>query len=634
MVSNVSLAIFGCTLLGIVLFAMWSIRTERKRYFLHKLYLGLGFAYASWVIPVICMRFVDVENTDMMFVLDCLTQPGGTLCAPLYLCIAVTFVEGYERMQKWMWPLFILPVVTTLVVATNPLHHLQYIRFSVIRSEIVFGPYVVISGLSTYIYLMAAIVYMVRFAIKNKSLLYWKQCLLFAISGFCPLAVSAYATFSGKEVSITATPMSFLATLIFNGIAIYQLHMLDITPIATQHILDGISDGYLVLSDTGLVLKYNKQFATLFADKYEISENCNLRDCVKKEDITQRTAVYNMMTAIESSRQDGTVISYEQAVTLEKNGRTKKHYFVVDVSPLKVNGQISGFAVLFKDITQLRESMQRLQDSQERMMEQERLAFLGQMIGGLAHNLKTPIMSISGCVVAAEALVAECEESLSDEMVTTEDYLEIYKEMRDWFQKVKDSTAYMSDIITAIKGQAANISTDEKTMFTIDEMIKRSTLLMRHELLNSGCRLQIECNPDEEISLQGDINNLIQVVDNLLSNAIYAQKQVGGGEIVIQIVHNNQNLDIIVKDRGIGISDKIKEKLFKTMVTSKGTMGTGLGLYISNAVIRGKFRGTMWADNREGGGSVFGISIPLEMVHIKKTVARNEDTKDEKKQGS
>ena len=619
MVSNLSIGIFVCSSLVIVMFTIWSIRTERKRYLLHKLYLFLGMAYVAWVIPVIGMRFVDPGNLDAMFILDCLTQPGGTICAPLYLCIAVTFVEGFERMQKWMWALFILPVVTTLMVVTNPLHHLHYVKFSVVRSEIVFGPYMLISGVGNYIYLITGIVYVIRFAMKNKSVLYWKQCALFAISGLCPLAVSAYATFSGKEVPITATPISFLGIVICNGIAIYQLHMLDITPIATQHILDGISDGYLVLSDTGLVLKYNRSFGALFAEKYGIVENRNLSECVRNEDVSEKTAVYNMLTAMESSRQGGTGISYEQAVTVEQDGKTKKNYFVVDVSPLEVNGQISGFAILFKDITQLRESMQRLQDSQERMMEQERLAFLGQMIGGLAHNLKTPIMSISGCVVAAEDLIEECEDSLLDTQVTEEDYREIYGEVRDWFQKIKDSAAYMSDIITAIKGQAANISTDEKVTFTLEEMLKRSALLMRHELLNSGCHLKIDCNPDEEISLQGDINNLIQVIDNLLSNAIYAQKQAGGGEIEIQILHNNENLDIMVKDRGTGISDKVKEKLFKTMVTSKGTMGTGLGLYISNAVIRGKFRGTMWAENREGGGSVFGISIPLEMVHIRKT---------------
>jgi signal transduction histidine kinase len=75
-------------------------------------------------------------------------------------------------------------------------------------------------------------------------------------------------------------------------------------------------------------------------------------------------------------------------------------------------------------------------------------------------------------------------------------------------------------------------------------------------------------------------------------------------------------LKISVLDRGEGISDKVMGKLFKSMVTSKGTLGTGLGLYISNAVIESKFNGKMWCENRKGGGSIFGISIPLEMVNF------------------
>ena len=121
-----------------------------------------------------------------------------------------------------------------------------------------------------------------------------------------------------------------------------------------------------------------------------------------------------------------------------------------------------------------------------------------------------------------------------------------------------------------------------------------------------------------DISLSGDINNLVQVVGNLLSNAIYAQKQKGGGEIELEILCDKENLKILVKDRGSGISPNVIDKLFKSMVTNKGTMGTGLGLYISNAVIRGKFNGEMWGENREGGGSIFGISIPIELVHIRK----------------
>jgi hypothetical protein len=183
------------------------------------------------------MRFVDVNNIELMFFLDCLMQPGGALCAPIYLCIAISFVEGYEKMRKWMKWLFLLPFLTIVVACTNPLHHLYYANFSVVRREIVFGPYIYISGFFNYVILVAAIVYMIRFGIKNKSKLYWKQCLMFTISGISPLLVSGFATFSGKDFPITATPLSFMVTLIFNGIAIFQLHFLDISPVATQHIL-------------------------------------------------------------------------------------------------------------------------------------------------------------------------------------------------------------------------------------------------------------------------------------------------------------------------------------------------------------------------------------------------------------
>ena len=289
-----------------------------------------ALAYSSWIIPLIVMRFVDVGNYNQAFFLDCMMQPGGALCSPIYLCIALTFVEGYEQMRKWMKVLFILPIITILVAWTNPLHHLYYVTFSVVRSEIEFGPYILISGFCNYVYLITAIAYMFRFGLKNRTSLYWRQCILLTVSGVCPLAVSMYATFSGKEVPITATPMSFMVTLIFCCIAIFQLHVLDIRPIATQHILNAISDSYLVLSDTGLVIKYNRSFAELFAEEYGITENRKLSESVKREDIAQKSALYNILTAIESSRQGQTHISYEQAVTFQHEGVARKKYFVVD----------------------------------------------------------------------------------------------------------------------------------------------------------------------------------------------------------------------------------------------------------------------------------------------------------------
>ena len=626
MVSESSVIIFIVALIILIAFFIWSKFTRQKRQLLNKLYLMLAVAYASWIIPLIIMHFVPMDNQQLLYILDCAMQPGGALCAPLYLSIAMTFVSGHEKLARWMKMAFFFPAATIFVAWTNPIHHLYYQTFSVVKSEIVFGPYIIVSGLCNYIFLVVAIVYMIRFAVMNKSNLYWKQCALFICSGLCPLVVNMYATFSGQDVPITATPLSFMVTLVLNGIAVTQLHMLDITPIATQHILNAISDSYIVLSEAGLVLKYNHNFEELFAEEYGIVENQLLTDCLKNDEKTPMAPIYSMIAAVNSSREDNSRISYEQAVMQkQEDGKSVKKYFVVDVAPLDVNGRVSGFVVLFKDITSLRESMQRLQESQERMMEQERFAFLGQMIGGLAHNLKTPIMSIAGSIAAAEALVDECVTSLPDDDVTDEDYMEIYGEIREWFTRVKESAFYMSDIITAIKDQARQIGTDEEVSFTISEVLRRCDLLMRHELMNSGCTLINVYDESEEISLRGDVNNLVQVIGNLLSNAIYAQNQVAPGKIELEIDHDDKQLYIKVKDRGPGISEKVESQLFKNMITTKGNMGSGLGLFISNTVIRGKFKGSMWGGNREGGGSVFGIAIPLEIVEIRKISKNNNE---------
>jgi signal transduction histidine kinase len=269
--------------------------------------------------------------------------------------------------------------------------------------------------------------------------------------------------------------------------------------------------------------------------------------------------------------------------------------------------------VIFKDITLLKKSMQQLQDSRARLMEQERFAFLGQMMGGLAHNLKTPIMSIAGCIFAADSLIDECLDSLDDPQVTQDDYREIYGEIRDWFDKTRESAAYMSDIITAIKGQAASVGSYQDSTFTVDELVKRTTLLMRHELSSGGCTLHVKYGPTlGDLRLHGDINNLIQVLNNLLSNAIYSQKQSGGGDITLEIVTEDGNLVIRVRDTGPGVPPNVRDRLFLEMVTSKGEMGSGLGLYITNTVVRGKFNGTMSLEDNPGGGAVFIVSIPLE----------------------
>lgn len=632
-ISLLAALIVGIELIVFLAFLIFSVQRKRKMFLTHRLYLNLCVTTSVWLISMlgIYFSFNGQGNTPLLRIWDSLSYVGVSFSPVLMLFICLVFAKGYEKLPKGYYLLFIVPVVTNLVVWTNPLHGMMYQQFSTIRDEIVFGPYLVVSGIYTYLCLISAITVMLVFAIRRKVKLYWTQVAMLTLGALIPLCVNAMATL-GVNIpafkSIAATPISFVAPLVCNYIAIYRLHLLDIVPIATRHVLDWIPDGYLILNDQRLVVDNNLPFREGFGKLYGIEVSKRLDECTTDRTGAEQTVVYNLISELNSSQERNGPVSYEQPVTFPEgpDGSVRRAFYMIDITPLNVEGSFSGFAVIFKDITQLKKNMEQIQEGRNRLMEQERLALLGQMVGGLAHNLKTPIMSIAGCSSAVETLLQEAGDSLGDPEVTDSDYREIYQEIYDWITKIRQSCSYMSDIITAIKGQAANAGTTEDRIFTIDQILKQTSLLMRHELQNGGCTLTQDYNFDRQFTLRGDINSLIQVLNNLISNSIDAMRDSERKEICLAVHQNDKELTMSVRDTGPGIPPRVAEKLFREMITTKGTKGTGLGLYISATIIRGKFGGTMWYKDNPDGGAIIGFTIPLELGGTATVTETDHDT--------
>ena len=244
-------------------------------------------------------------------------------------------------------------------------------------------------------------------------------------------------------------------------------------------------------------------------------------------------------------------------------------------------------------------------------MEKERLASLGQLIGGIAHNLKTPIMSISGAAEGIKDLAKEYDSSIDDPMVTKQDHHEIAGEMLEWTEKIKSYTEYMSDIISAVKGQAVTLSADRTISFTLEELIKRVDILMKHELKNALISLNVSMKVDDQLTLHGDVNSLVQVINNMISNSIQAYHGKTEQNIDLIIKKENENIVIAVKDYASGLPKEVQEKLFKEMITTKGKNGTGLGLFMSYSNIRAHFNGNITFETEEGKGTTFYIILPI-----------------------
>ena len=244
-------------------------------------------------------------------------------------------------------------------------------------------------------------------------------------------------------------------------------------------------------------------------------------------------------------------------------------------------------------------------------MESERLSSLGQLIGGIAHNLKTPIMSISGAAEGLADLVKEYDSSIDDPEVNSQDHHDIAKDMFSWIEKIKEYTEYMSDIITAVKGQAVTLSETENISFDLDELVKRVNILMKHELKSAVVYLNIHMNTDSKTIIHGDVNSLVQVINNMISNAIQAYNGKEGENIDLILEKQNNNLIISIKDYGSGLPEKVKNKLFKEMITTKGKNGTGLGLYMSYSTIKAHFNGDITFESEANKGTTFNITLPL-----------------------
>lgn len=266
----------------------------------------------------------------------------------------------------------------------------------------------------------------------------------------------------------------------------------------------------------------------------------------------------------------------------------------------------------FNKIQELtKENIDQIHNNQDMLMERERLASLGQMVGGIAHNLKTPIMSIAGAAEGLKDLVNEYDASIGNPVVNDDDYHEIAKEMREWLDKIKSYTEYMSDVITAVKGQTVTLTNDSEINFTIGELFKRVNILMKHELKNKVVYLNTSMQIDENTTIKGNINSLVQVINNMIDNSIHSYNGKPEQSIDLTAIKNENNIVISVKDYGEGIPSSVKKKLFREMITTKGKNGTGLGLYMSYSTIKANFNGDITVESEKDKGTTFNIIIPL-----------------------
>jgi len=250
-----------------------------------------------------------------------------------------------------------------------------------------------------------------------------------------------------------------------------------------------------------------------------------------------------------------------------------------------------------------------LMQAQSRLIQSEKMASLGQLVAGVAHEVNNPIGAVKS-MIQSSVLATEKLKSIMDEKPDENKKQMLARIFKVFDDAYKVMTEGMQRIIEIVKTLKSFAMLDEAELQKVDihEGLEDTLKLIQHEISpsikiikNYGNIPDISCFPAQ----------LNQVFLNVLINAI--QSIDDHGEIRIITCRENDNVSVDIKDTGVGIPEENMKKIFDPGFTTKGVgVGTGLGLSICYQIIQ-DHKGEISVKSRVGDGTTFTIILPIDM---------------------
>lgn len=259
--------------------------------------------------------------------------------------------------------------------------------------------------------------------------------------------------------------------------------------------------------------------------------------------------------------------------------------------------QANLFNELEKQKSDLEKTLFELKQTQTQLIHSEKMASLGQLVAGVAHEINTPIGSIN----SNNEIFDKCIQKLKDNSGEQEKYLEIFE---DTIKINSEAIKRINSIVKALKN-FARLDEAEYKETDIHEGIKSTLMLLNHEIKG---KIQIIEEFDKLPLINCYPNQLNQVFMNILVNACQSIEK--NGIIKIKTENLSGKIRITISDTGKGIKSEHLKHIFDPGFTTKGVgVGTGLGLSICYQIIQ-KHDGTIKAENNSKKGSSFIIELP------------------------
>ncbi|WP_305041302.1 sensor histidine kinase [Geoalkalibacter sp.] len=264
-----------------------------------------------------------------------------------------------------------------------------------------------------------------------------------------------------------------------------------------------------------------------------------------------------------------------------------------------------------KSIVERQIAEQKLIEYQKHLVESEKMASLGGLVAGVAHEINTPVGAAVTVASSLDERTRQCRELLLNNQIKRSDLQKYFETATSSAAVILSSLRQAAELIKSFKQVAVDQSCQEKRTFRIRECIEDVLLSLKPKFRQGAHQVEVICPEDLEINQYPGV--MTQIFTNLVMNSLthgFAQRDQG--RIRFDVQTTDSLLRIRYEDDGVGMSAETLQRIFEPFFTTRrGQGGSGLGMHITYNLVSQTLGGTIACDSSPGQGAVFTLCVPL-----------------------
>jgi PAS domain S-box-containing protein len=373
---------------------------------------------------------------------------------------------------------------------------------------------------------------------------------------------------------------------------------------ALQLIYDTAPIGLACLSPDCRYLQINQRLTEICGISVEDHLGRSVRDCVP----ALAEAVEGIVDSIMQTGEP--VIGIE--VAGQRADQPDQRFWITYWHPLRSpSGEIVAVNVAAEEITERKRAEAALRETQNSLIEAEKLAALGRLVAGVAHEINNPVGTSLTVASALERKIAVITAELAQGNLKRSSLKEFLEVSREASSQLVANLNHAAELIQSFKQVATDRSYSNRRVFDLGHLTEQLAMSLRSGLGKHNLILHVECPPD--LTMDSYPGPYGQALTNLFLNAVaHAFPDGRGGTVDVKVkASGNDHVEILFSDDGCGMNLDVRRKAFDPFFTTRRDQGsTGLGLHIVHNIVTNCLGGGISLDSEPGEGTKFQLILP------------------------